>query len=163
MTVIFLDFDYCLNNVPYIKGTDDDVSSDDYTPQEVAEKQLDPTNVKNLNKILSVTGCNVVVSSSWRKFLSLKQMTEALDKAGMKKEFNKRFISKTPVTGIRHDEIQEWLDKWDGEKVTKFAIIDDDKSNFSKLNEFGDSFFHIKKSKGLSPKKADKIINFLTK
>lgn len=161
MIIIFLDCDQVLNSDKYLAGNKDDITTDNYPIEEVIKKQLNPQNVKNLNKILSVTGANVVLCSSWRKFVSLEQLCDGLNKNGMKKQFNERFISKTPISGKKSDEINKWLKEWDGDKVDKFAVVDNDNGKYNDLKSFGNNFFNVNPEKGLTPKKSDKIINFL--
>ena len=162
MTIIFLDVDGVLNNQKFLNGTKDDIYTDDFTDRDVIDKQLDPENVKNLNKIISVSQCNVVLSSSWRKFISLKDFTWGLVKHGMKKEFAKNFISKTPITGKREEEINEWI-KASKEKIDKYVVIDDSRDKNDNLKGFDGKWVKINPKKGLTLKKADKVINILTK
>ncbi len=162
MNIMFLDIDGVLNNQKFLSGTKDDIYTDDFTDRDVIDKQLDDENIKNLNKILSVAQCNVVISSSWRKFISLKDLTWGLVKHGMKKEFTQNFISKTPITGKRDEEINEWL-KNSKDKIDKYVVIDDSRDKNDNLKNFDGKWVKINPEKGLTKKKADKVINILTK
>ena len=163
MIICFLDCDGVLNNAKYFSGTKDDINSDNYEVQDVINKQLDPDNVKALNKIITVTKCNIVLSSSWRKFIQLDELCKGLVKNGMKKEFCKNFISKTPILGSRADEINEWLKTWKGETIDKWIVLDDTRDKNDNLKSFNENWIKINPNKGLTQKKADKAINFLIK
>ena len=87
MKILFLDVDGVLTNDKYLSGNKDDIDTEDYTLQEVVNKQLCPDNVKCLNKLLSATDVQVVLSSSWRKFVQLSELCIGLNKNGLKKVY----------------------------------------------------------------------------
>lgn len=161
MLIIFLDIDLTMSNHPFLLSNKNNINSNKYTVEEICETQVDPKNVKNLNKILTVIeDANIVLSSSWRRFVTLKQLTDGLNKNGLNKKFNDRFIDKTPITGQKHEEINQWL-KDTKEKVDNYVILDDSRDKYDDLKSFGDHWIKINPDKGLSPKKTEKSINFL--
>jgi len=96
-------------------------------------RSIDPEGVRILNDLLARSGAKVVVSSTWRKWYSVKALQYVLDLAGFKGEV----IGKTPQdlprihTGpyatsspLRGHEIQHWIDHQEG--VVNPVIIDDD-------------------------------------
>jgi hypothetical protein len=108
--VLFLDFDGVLN-------------SRDTVP----EFSLDDVLVARVNRILSVTGAKVVISSSWRAH-GLPYCIAFLENAGFKGEvigatpFREREWGKrSPPRGL---EIQDWMDANPG--VERFVILDDE-------------------------------------
>lgn len=108
--VLFLDVDGVLNH-PYTKSR---------SPH--GTLGVDPSRAKILDRIVSETGCYIVLCSTWRKYPDLvAYLFGTLDPAT-----RSMIISKTPIipNGVRGDEIQEWLDVNEGVKT--FAILDDD-------------------------------------
>lgn len=122
--VLFLDIDGVLNSGKYIKRLDG--RFDDPV------NQIDPDAVVRLNAITDLTGCKIVVSSTWR-LAFLGQMAEPLRSLqGCLRMYNITgdVIGMTPnkanaVRNRRGKEIQAWLDDHYNE-VEKFVIIDDD-------------------------------------
>jgi histidinol phosphatase-like enzyme len=122
--VLFLDIDGVLNSGKYIKRLDgrfDDPIN-----------QIDPDAVVRLNAITDLTGCKIVVSSTWR-LAFLGQMAEPLRSLqGCLRMYNITgdVIGMTPnkrncVRNQRGKEIESWLQDHAGQ-VDKFVIIDDD-------------------------------------
>jgi hypothetical protein len=80
---------------------------------------FDPIAVANLNKIIKETGCELIVSSSWRFTTGLRELFKYV---GIEAEIS-------GITGIcasryRGDEIQEFLDQQTEPYV--YCILDDD-------------------------------------
>ncbi len=69
-----------------------------------------------VGRIQLQTGCEVVLSSSWRNHPEgVQNVSERVI----------RLLDKTPyLPGIRGDEVQAWLDKYP--EFDKYAILDDD-------------------------------------
>lgn len=110
MKVLFLDIDGVLNS--------------HVTRATYGNEYIDPDIIYILNNTLIHTGCKVVISSSWKAFLSLSLVTKILTDAGLDEGL---IIGATPNLSYqfynRGDEIQQWLDN---HKVEAFAILDDE-------------------------------------
>ena len=102
MKVIFLDIDGVLN----YRGMSD----------------VCPKAVSLLNDLLEKTGANIVISSSWRIYMSMIRIREELVGAGFR--FTERIIGSTPCVPERERgyEIKLWLKQV---PVDKFVILDD--------------------------------------
>jgi hypothetical protein len=83
----------------------------------------DPTCIKELNRITTITDAKIVVSSTWR-FEGLKVVKENLKNWGVIAEV----IDVTPRlvddSGARGDEIRQWL--IENPIANRFVILDDD-------------------------------------
>lgn len=119
MKVLFLDIDGVLNSQPVIanayRGPDEDLRR---------LSHLDEGMVENLDLLVELTGCKIVVSSTWRRAMPLNRIREYLNKKGLRMGC---IIGQTPThnnnSSCRGDEIQEWLDGHP--EVETFAIVDD--------------------------------------
>lgn len=123
--ILFLDIDGVLNTTHYLKYGDDSEDPDGLTSDQA---QIDPKKVELLNKIVLTTGCDVVISSSWRLTNKLADIREILKSRG----FQGRIVDTTPFLSgpIRGDEIQAWLNKHAelGSKVKSFVILEDEEA-----------------------------------
>jgi uncharacterized protein YaaR (DUF327 family) len=101
MKIIFLDIDGVLNNY-----------------NTLGERlSWESDSVKILNRIIKETGAEIVLSSTWRKLKSYRNI--------IKNDMKINYIGKTPsLYKKRGIEIQTWLDENPG--VEKFVILDDD-------------------------------------
>lgn len=104
---------------------------------------LDPEMAFRVGKIVLYTGCEVVLSSSWRHHAPSveavkERVTLILDVTGTSKLV--RYEDKP-----RGHEIQEWLDNHP--EVDKYAILDDDSDM---LDSQKHSFFQTSWKKGLT-------------
>ena len=98
--------------------------------------------IKNLNKLIKITGAKVVVSSCWRIGNSIKGLQDTLSFDGVECDV----IDMTPrINGVdRGVEIKFWMDNFKGD-IDSFVILDDDSDmlpsqmdNFVKCpNQFG--------------------------
>lgn len=125
MKIIFLDFDGVMDTAyyDYILSKNGLPGSDEYGCV------FDPNCVKNLKHIIDETGADIVVSSSWKVFMSYKQFLEMW-------EYRKLPGFVTDVTPTpphrcnRGDEIDVWLEECNTD--CQYVIIDDlDASNFN--------------------------------
>jgi hypothetical protein len=116
--VLFLDVDGVLNRV----GTRERSPHGTYG--------VETAKVELLCEIVGATDCDIVVSSTWRKYDDL--MTHLHDRL---ENLSARIIGTTPVLDrrtdsglyvakVRGDEIQAWLDEHP--EVNRFVIVDDD-------------------------------------
>ncbi len=107
--VVFLDFDFVLNNERTIleHGT---------------EAVFDPESVSALNELLRHSGALLVISSGWRVRRPLKQLANLMEAAGV---LPGRVVGKTPWLNCERGlEIDAWL-KGVPFPVASFVILDD--------------------------------------
>ena len=101
-----------------------------------------------VGRIQLQTGCEVVLSSSWR-----------LHPEGVQNVSKRvvRLLDKTPcLSGIRGDEVQAWLDKYP--EFDKYAILDDDMDFYVYQ---APNFFKTTFQDGLTEEIAEAVINHL--
>lgn len=101
-----------------------------------------------VGRIQLQTGCEVVLSSSWRHHPEgVQNVSERVV----------RLLDKTPyLPGIRGDEIQAWLDLHP--EVDKYAILDDD---MDMLVGQAPNFFKTTFKEGLTDEIAEAVIKHL--
>lgn len=133
MKILFLDVDGVLNNGATC-------FSGGHWP-------IDPNCVRILHRIIEATGCQIVLSSSWRH--------TSQGRAKVRKAV--KYIDITDGgTGVRGKQIRSWLQA--NPEVTKYAILDDDKDM---LEEQLPSFFQTSFQKGLTEEIANQVIYHL--
>lgn len=137
MKLLFLDIDGVLNKCMVVK-----ITIDGLTHEEV----LEPKMINNLNKIVSETDCDIVISSSWRIPYSLDKLRQILSLNGF--QYSEKIIDTTPriKTGkmskfvSRGHEIDKWIR--DNNFNGVFVILDDNsdmehlKGNLIQTNTF---------------------------
>ena len=138
--VLFLDIDGVCNSVRYMK-------SGAHRPGSMLG--IDPYPAFMVGKIQLDTGCEVVLSSTWR----LNKMSRDEVRAQVVD-----FIDVTPDFGIRPrgEEIQDWLDR--NPDVTRYAILDDDSDM---LQGQMPNFFKTTWEEGLLPEIAEAVTKHL--
>lgn len=128
MRVIFLDVDGVLNSVRSMVAL--------HTPYytERINYYIDPIAVHLVNRVINLSGANLVISSTHRKHIpdllgngrSLVAMQKYFDKFGI----IGKVIGYTPDSrnGHRGTEIKQWLDneRDHSGSITEYVIIDDD-------------------------------------
>lgn len=158
---IFLDFDGVLNTSKYIHSNKERFSQiEDRTEWSIAK--LDPSLIKNLNKITDQTGAKIVITSSWRINRTLDELITILRGAGVTGDI----VGKTdklhePGYKIpRGSEIEKWLidNGIKPHKFNSYVIIDDDTDM---LYNQRNNFFNTDWEFGLGKNYAYRIINFL--
>lgn len=77
---------------------------------------INPENVTHLNTIVGATGCNICISSSWRKGNEVDYLAGLLRDRGFL--YPEKVISKTGGGGHRGQEIADWID----------AFVEDDEA-----------------------------------
>jgi hypothetical protein len=116
--LIFLDFDGVLNTSKYIASVKDDYDD---------AAHIDPKKVALVNFIVTETGAKVVVSSSWRKYHTLKELNDMLKYKGA--TFDAIGVTPVITDGKRQvprgEEIQAYINSMP-EKPKAIAILDDD-------------------------------------
>lgn len=148
--VIFLDFDGVMDTAYY----------DLYlTNHDMAEKDrfgvvFDPDCISNLAKIIKKTGADIVVSSTWKYFMSLTDLQEMWKYRNLPGNV----IDITPnVTSKRGKQIDAWLQE---HSVDNYAIIDDLGADNFTLAQIP-HLFVVNPYTGLDNETTDRIINHL--
>lgn len=84
---------------------------------------LDPVLIARLNRLVRRSGADVVLSTSWRKYLTPRSTAAVLRACG----FTGRVIGATEVMGEgveqRHREIERWVREHPG--TTRWVAVDD--------------------------------------
>lgn len=125
MKINFLDFDGVMDTAYY-----DHILSKKGLPEcDKFGVVFDPDCIKNLKYIIDNTGADIVVSSSWKDFMSYKEILEMWKYRNLP-----GFVTDvTPIPSHRRnrgDEIDAWLDECNVE--CQYVIIDDlDADNFN--------------------------------
>ena len=125
MKIIFLDFDGVMDTAYY----DHMLSKQGLPGNDSYGTVFDPNCIHNLRRIIDNTGADIVVSSSWKHFMTYKEFLEMWDARGLP-----GFVTDvTPIPNMRRnrgDEIDAWLNECNVE--CQYVIIDDlDGSNFN--------------------------------
>ena len=125
MKIIFLDFDGVMDTAYY----DHVLSKLRLSGNDTFGTVFDPNCVQNLKEIIDKTGADIVVSSSWKYFMTYKDFLDMWEFRGLP-----GFVTDvTPTPDIRRnrgDEIDAWLDECNVE--CQYVIIDDlDATNFN--------------------------------
>lgn len=139
--ILFLDFDGVLNSTEWFQKTRGNGGIRPVYPTKAAHEasMIDPDAVANLNRIIETTGCQVVISSTWRRGRTMGELLRLLVSRGLDKKHWDNFIGMTPVLdsqvgneGLwrspeRGHEIQAWLDKHpEFAPYGRIVIVDDD-------------------------------------
>lgn len=115
---------------------------------------LDSNLVRTLNKIVKITQCSVVISSTWRILYSLDTLQAMLFNQGM--TMCHKIIDKTPqCSSFRGKEIKKFLD----EHPTDCYIILDDETDF--LEEQKSSLIRTDWNTGITDEDAERAIKIL--
>lgn len=112
MKVLFLDIDGVLNSsrsATAFKGFPHGFGKSDM-------ERFDMVAVNLIRRLCRVTGCRVVLSSTWRILHTVHECANGLDLP--------IFDATTKDGGHRGTQIQTWLDAH--QEVTQYAIVDDD-------------------------------------
>lgn len=157
MKIIFLDVDGVLNTT---KTTE---MFEEYTFVEDEKVQL-------LKQLVTRTGAEIVLSSSWRygwwvkrkvnptpSDLSSIRLFDALEKK--LSEYGLELLDHTDETSTRGQEIAWWLESWDGEPIESFVILDD--MHLSYLLPHTSHVVSTSISKGLTQVHVDRAVNIL--
>lgn len=147
MKVLFLDHDgvICLSQQWGGRFKKKGYDSNPETPLDIRMDSFDSKAVKVLNSIIEETGCEIVVSSDWKKWGDLEQMKKMYITRGIKppidltpnmKDFDNDGFGfyqwKDLYELIRVEEIKKWLEG--RPEVTHWVAVDD--MNLSKLSNF---------------------------
>lgn len=166
MKVLFLDIDGVLNSFKWIENGGKFGRGPGYK-QSPTKEQLswDPSTINELRRVVTETGCHIVISSSWRGWGDMaRQIWQAMfacyDWA------DAPVIGETPdlphwngkvyLATIRGDEVAAWLK--DHPEVTHFACVDDN-SDFHP----GQNLVQTDIANGLTAVESNRLINLLGK
>lgn len=157
MKIIFLDIDGVLNT------TSTTEMFEEYTFVEDEKVQL-------LKQLVTRTGAKIVFSSSWRygwwaervvnptsSDLSSIRLFQALKQK--LSEYGLELLDHTDESGNRGQEIDWWLESWDGETIENFVILDD--MHLSYLLPHTSHVVSTSLSKGLTQSLVDRAVNVL--
>ncbi|MDE6721513.1 MAG: hypothetical protein K2J84_05125 [Bacteroidaceae bacterium] len=125
MKIIFLDFDGVMNTAYYNHV----LSKKGLSGNDSFGTAFDPNCIRNLKKITDETNADIVISSSWKHFMTYKDFCDMWKYRGLP-----GFVTDvTPTPAVRRnrgDEIDAWLNECDVE--CQYVIIDDlDGNNFN--------------------------------
>lgn len=169
MKLIFLDIDGVLNHQQWFSSE----QFNSWTPKNLHEhdlNQLCPYSVAIFNDLVKNTEAKVVLSSSWRKTHSPKEMQGLLKEAG---GFEGEIIDSTPVLRFsnkdynysvpRGCEVKAWMEMNKGllgKKISKadYAILDDD-SDFLYCQR--ERYFRVDPYCGITPNLAKRVEQLL--
>lgn len=125
-------------------------------------KWFDPVKVDRLYRIIEFSDIQIVISSSWRKFLITegnRSPQAFMDAIGLGKEFlHQDWKTPDSDSGIRGKEIQAWLDR--NPDVSDFVCIDDD-CDFFKSWIDGGKVLLTKNSVGFSEDKGNALLDWV--
>ena len=148
--IVFLDIDGVLNSRNFF------YKSCAYERKD-PRSQLDPAAITFLNEIAD---WNFVLSSTWRKFYSVGEMTQMLQEVG----FRGTIIDSTPIMdwqgSLRGNEIRQYLRNTKLEDRRDYIIFDDDSDMLLWQREH---FIHIDGYYGLSPNHVYKAKLFINR
>lgn len=139
--ILFLDIDGVLNSEAWYRSRSDGTWSE--------EREFDPEAVFLLRAIVALTGCDIVISSSWRIGRNLAELQNLLPGLPL--------IDKTPVMTTGHtrgEEIKVWLQNH--APAARYAIVDDD-SDFYETQPLVKTCWKT----GLLPRHAQRIVEIL--
>ncbi len=179
MKVLFLDHDgvICLSNNWGGRYKKKGYDSNPETPMDTRMDSFDDKAVKVLNSIIEETGCEIVVSSDWKRWGTLEQMQEMYITRGIKPP-----IGLTPLLKdcTVHGNNFIWSKEWDLEQersieikqylhdhpeITHWVAVDDlNMSNDEEFKPWGLENFVLtpKSSEGIKQSGVkDKILKFL--
>lgn len=125
MRIIFLDFDGVMDTAYY----DHILSRSGLPGNDCWGAIFDPVCIANLKWIIDETSADIVVSSSWKHFMTYKDFLDMWEDRKLP-----GFVTDvTPIPSVRRnrgDEIDAWLDEC--KEQCQYVIIDDlDSTNFN--------------------------------
>lgn len=147
--ILFLDFDGVLNSTDYLIRV-----QGHYDKSPDGTVGTDPQAAARLERLLTLTGAKVVLSSVYRRYHSLETMQEYLRNRGVP---SIELIGATPhLTGYRGEEIHAWLKEHP--EVTRFAIVDDD----SDMEPYYNKLVKTSCQSGLLDRHVEQLIKLLS-
>ena len=153
--VVFLDFDGVLNHHDMLKRWMKRTGNND---------AIDIYSARALQKILDLSGADVVISSTWRIYYTDEELKTMLARRGAPRV---NIIGRTPRTMDMHrgHEISDWLERnfEDTGKRVSFVILDDDESvgDFPNLKPHWLQTYYYEPSGGLRSYHVPTALDFL--
>lgn len=152
MKVIFLDIDGVLN----FNGCRNKIDGVYF---------VNDNKIKLLKQIIDRTGAKIVLSSTWRfGWFDCDSGTDSIDAEHFTKlkeklkEFGIELLSRTPVlAGYRGSEIKRYIEKWDGEEIEKFIILDDN----ADMKPYMERLIQTSFKTGLTQKNVERAVKML--
>lgn len=153
--IIFLDFDGVMDTSYY----DLILHKNGLSGNDSFGVVFDPNCVRNLKEIIDRTGADIVVSSSWKHFMTYKDFLDMWEYRGLP-GFVTDVTPTPPIRRNRGDEIDAWLE--DCREECRYAIIDDfDGSNFNPHQI--EHLFVVNPYWGLDEDTAKRVVDHLSK
>jgi hypothetical protein len=153
MKVLFLDIDGVLNSEDWFKRSRTNGGRILVSREPYPYGHIDPLSVGVLNCIVKVTGCKIVISSTWRKSYEPEDIASILHLRGFR--YTESIIGKTPSLNTqRGDEVAAWLAT---HKVESFVIVDDDSDMGALSSRLVKTSFRT----GLTVSEANRIVQML--
>lgn len=155
MKIIFLDFDGVMDTAYY----DHILSRDKLPGNDSFGTVFDPICIQNLRYIIDHTGANIVVSSSWKYDMTMRDLWDMWEY----RDLPGKVIDVTPTPLNRRkrgDEIDAWLEECLDDCI--YAIVDDmDGQNFNEHQI--ENLFVVNPFNGLDELTAKRIVVHLNK
>ena len=144
---IFLDIDGVLIEFK----NEESVNHEDFN----YDKDWHKEGVDNVNKLVNETGAKVVITSSYRKTKSLKELQDKFDEVGLKFKIH-GITSNDKLT--RGTEVEDYVKE---HNIKHFVVIDDQNHDFH--NVCPECFVKVTVNKGFSKENLNKAIKIFSK
>ena len=144
--IIFLDVDGVLNSIEFFKRLKDTGSW--------GLTEVDPDCVRRLKDVISATGAEIILSSTWRLVPELVKV--------LKENTGLELKGRTPSINQKHRgaEIESWLG--DTDNVANFIVLDDDEdAGIGKVYDLASRFIHTDVNVGFTEENARAAIALL--
>jgi len=177
MKIIFLDVDGVLNTEHIFLDQTRVSKWLKMTTVDMRKDQVLSIHLQNLKNLLDSTNAKIVLSSDWRTadsaMIALRSRMEQFDIKpwfSVTRSYNKSMKSlgwphKMSVRHPRGMEIHAWLERWSGEEIESFAIVDDntivgryDREELSYLKEHT---VYTDPYEGLTSEKVERLVEIL--
>lgn len=152
MRVIFLDIDGVLNSEEWDKY----VQSFTYGARFNSCYLLSQEMILRLQNVVFQTNAEIVLTSSWR---TNERAMDALRRQLSLYHLSIRDSTVSYAYGNRVDEVKLWIESHSN--VTSYAIVDDYDDGFTQDEILATHFVQTTYAQGLTPEKAEKIIEIL--
>lgn len=117
--VIFLDIDGVLNSNLWVLQNSGAASRGTSSTLELMRKMINTKHIPFLQRVVSETGAQIVVSSSWRDVLTIDELRDIFSSYGLDAEI----IGTTPPGHVRRDAIERWLAAHS--EISRYVVLDD--------------------------------------
>lgn len=129
MKVLFLDFDGVMNSHSgyVMRNYEGEALEEEYL--------LFEEHIEVLNWLMNeVPDTKIIISSTWRKYLKLKEMRDKMVEKGF--QYPDAVIGVTPIGKSRGLDIKDWLENNKDNDIESFIIVDD-----ANIKEYKDDHF----------------------